>query len=433
MTQRGLPWAAALGLVVCVTANLGTAVQTRAQPHSEYYESSLLAWIDAVAAAVEQRVTAAGAAMLSLDVRGGRGVEDRKAGRVFQRGLERRLDERGTHTVTRLGAPGSVHTRIELSLEGSRLWAVGLVEGGSVPLALAVSWPIDRELEALLVSGGARAGQARWSMQRLGTVPAGVLDVVLSDLDGDGGDEIILLSTDGVRTLRFRGSDARPESIGGPWPLPGGGPWPRVVAGWMAPDGGSSVRIATTAGHGASLDAATGRWETVDDPALVPLRQAPAEAHAPWRGGLRAGSGPDLAGPSMDSALPPRVRDAVLLPIGAWLWVDRDGRLGAAYTPDVSLPAGRFGDRFVLADLDRDGALDLITTTAAPAGEPDEVTIHRLDPLLQGHSVLFSAQLEGSIVALAVGDLDFDGQPDLLLVEEGRDLDAVLWRVERSW
>ncbi len=401
---------------------------------AHFYGSSLLAWADAVAAAVEDRAEEAEARAVSLDVRGARGVDDRKAARVFQPRLAGRIAQRGAVAVTSSGSRGSIAVRIELSLEGDRMWAVGVAEGGALPgpAALAVSWPVDRELETSLASGAARAGQARWSMQRLGTAPPGVLDAALIDLDGDGGDEIVLLGVDGVRTLRFGAFDARPEPVGGPWALPSGGDvaWPRVVAGWMAPDGGTTVRVATTAGHAARLDLLTGRWSARE--AAVPLRQGADPAQARWLAAQRAGFGADLDGASLDEALPPRLRDALLLKPGVWLWVDDAGRLGGVATPAPSLPAGRVGDRLVLADLDADGAPELVTTTAAPAGEPDAVTILRLDPDLQGHSVLFSGPLDAGVVALAAGDLDFDGAPDLLVVEEGRDGDAVLWRVERS-
>lgn len=431
MRSRTLAVAAAIAMGTVATVS---AAGDKTEPPARYYGSSLLAWVDAVAAAVEDRANEAGVTLVSVAVQGGRGVEDRKADRVFAPRLRRQIASRGDLSVVSPGTRGSTEIRIELSVEGSRLWAVGIADGGRLdgPAALAVSWPVDRELEAVLLSGGARAGQARWSMQRLGTAPAGVLDAALVDLDGDGGDEIILLGADGVRAFRFRSADARPESVGGPWSLPGGGDWPRVVAGWIAPDGGSGVRIATTAGHAATLDAASGRWSSVGAPEAIPLRQPADATRTAWRGADGVGATADLAGASLGEGLPERVRDAVLLPTGDWLWIDESGRLGAASTPTLSLPAGRFGDRFVLADLDGDGALDLVTTTAAPPGEPDGITIHRLDPALAGHSVLFSGALDGSVVAICAGDLDFDGATDLLLVEEGRDADAVLWRVERS-
>ncbi len=398
----------------------------------DYYGSSLLAWVDAVATALERRAGEGDASTVALEVRGGRGVADRKAARVFQPRLADRLREAGQLVP---GDEGVV-ARIELSLDGGRLWAVGLLEGGGLPgpAAIAVSWPVDRELEAVLGASPTRAGQARWSMERLGTVPAGVLDAVLLDLDGDRADEIVLLSVDGVRTVRFEAGEPRPEPLGGPWALQGDRAWPRVVGGWLAVDQEGRVRVATTAGHGAELDAISGRW--LRGASGVPLRQPEDPGRAPLLLARLAGDGPELDVVGQGEGLPERVRDIARLPglTPAWLWVSPEGRLaglgpgGAA----ASLPEGRFGDRLVVADLDGDGLVDLVTTDASGPTEPDRVTIHRLEPDLSGHGVLFRAAVDGGgVVALAAGDLDFDGRTDLLVVEEGTSDTAVLWRVER--
>ena len=399
----------------------------------EFYGSSLLAWVDAVAAALEERAREGGATAVRLDVRGGRGIADRKAARVFQPRLAERLRERGRLVA----AEGGLRVRVELSIDAGLIWAVGLLEGEELPgpAAFAVSWPMDRELEAVLATAPTRAGQARWSMERLGTVPAGVLDVALVDLDGDRADEIVLLSIDGVRTLRFAAGDARPEPLGGPWALPGDRDWPRVVAGWLARSGDRKVRIGTTAGHAGELDASAGRWsrgatgiplEQPDDPGRDPILLARLE-----------GSGPLLHLFDPNEALPELLRDAVRLPgLGpAWVWVGADGRLGGVKEDGgaVSLPEGRVGDRLLLADLDGDGLLELVTTDASDPMSPDHITVHRLGGRLDSHSVLFRSALDGGgAVALAAGDLDFDGRADLVVVEEGRGSEAVLWRVERS-
>ncbi len=66
---------------------------------------------------------------------------------------------------------------------------------------------------------------------------------------------------------------------------------------------------------------------------------------------------------------------------------------------------------------------------AGGPGDPDRLSVHRLDD--GGSPLIFEAGFDGSIAALAVGDLDFDGLPDLVLAEEtGGDV-AVLWRLER--
>jgi len=288
-------------------------------------------------------------------------------------------------------------------------------------------------LEALLASGSARFGQARWTMQRLGTAPAGVLDVVLQDLDDDGGDDIVLLSVDGVRAFRFGVGESRPERLGGPWSLPGDRLWPRTVAGWLAVEGGDRFRVGTTAGHASILDVSSGRWTAADRG--VPLRQPRDDSRTAYLAATLAGGGPDLRASALDPQLPETAREVARLPgpEGGWIWIRADGSLGGVVgeTP-ATLPEGRFGDRVVLDDLDGVAGLELVTSTASAPTEPDVITIHRLADGLTGHSVLFAAPLEGSVVAMAAGDLDFDGDPDLLVVEEGRGDLAVLWRVERS-
>ena len=73
------------------------------------------------------------------------------------------------------------------------MWAVCVFEGGKLPgsSTVAVSAAVDRELEVALGAAGARTGGRRWAKERLGTVPAGVLDAVLLDVDGDIADDVL--------------------------------------------------------------------------------------------------------------------------------------------------------------------------------------------------------------------------------------------------
>ena len=80
----------------------------------------------------------------------------------------------------------------------------------------------------------------------------------------------------------------------------------------------------------------------------------------------------------------------------------------------------------------RSGPVVPVAEASAP-GEPDQITIHRLAPDLTDHGVLFRSSLgSGSVVALAAGDLDFDGNLDLVVVEEGGGPEALLWRIEQG-
>jgi hypothetical protein len=327
---------------------------------------------------------------------------------------------------------------VTISLEGARVWAVGLLGPDSDRAAFAVSWPVDRELETLLGAGASGVGSARWRLERLGTVPAGVLDVLLTDLDQDGSDDIALLSVDGLRTFRFDGGDARPAALGGPFMLPTR-VWPRTLAGRIGEDT-AGLLVGTTAGHELRVDPASGAPSGIDRGG-VPLRQngdvvLPSTLWASWADG-----GPDLRVPreALEGApdrleLPERVRDVARSAHGdEWVWVHPDGSLGGfAGGAAWHLPEERVGDRIVLAELEGGGRAELVTTAAAPFGEPDQLTIHRLEGNPPRLSVLFRRTLAGSVRALDLGDLDFDGRPDLLFIEESSSDEAVIWRLERS-
>ncbi len=415
--------------VVCLVPGAASAEGERGV--GAFYDSSLLAWVDAIAQALVPRLE--GGSELSLEVQCAAGLDERRARRVFVERLGRRL----AHESVLLSEPGPsrTHLAVTLSLEEGAAWAVGRLRlPGERDGALAVSWPLDRELEALLAAPHARLGQGQWALDRLGTVPAGVLDLVLLSLDDREGDEVALLSVDGLRTLRFDEGAARPQALGGPWALPGP-PHGRFASGWLAPwnDG---LALATSSWPAGALDPRTGRG--IDGPAGPMLRQ-PRDAAHPRTLEADALGGADLRLAPVDGALAPvlagapaRLRDLQIWPgEDAAVWVGHDGRLGGVRPGGGLLepPAARVGDRIVLGDLDADGRVDLAVTEALGPGEPDRLSLFRLDE--RGSPLLFQATFEGSLAALALGDLDFDGQPDLLLVEETGSDRAVLWRLER--
>ena len=169
----------------------------------------------------------------------------------------------------------------------------------------------------------------------------------------------------------------------------------------------------------------------------MPLRQPEDPGRDPLLLARLVDDGPLLEVVGQGDGLPERVRDLARLPgtLPGWLWVTPDGALAGRSNDGgaASLPEGRFGDRIVVADLDGDRQPDLVTSDATGPTEPDRVTIHRLEAGLAGHGVLFRAAVNGgAVVAMAAGDLDFDGRTDLLVIEEGPGEAAVLWRVERT-
>lgn len=391
-------------------------------------DSSLLAWVDAFGAAAEGHLAAAGPGSVGLTVAAGRGVDERKATQVVAPHFTARLRS-GGRSVSR--ESGRLTLTLTLSIEGDRVWAVGMLEGGALvaPVAIAQAWPVDRELETVLGARSVRAGQGRWTMDRLGTLPAGVLALALTDLDADGGDDLVVLSVEGVRTLAWNELEGRPVPLGGPFPLDPR-PWPRVPLGWLAVDG-ATVRLATTAGHRLILDPRTGRTRPGSD--TVPLAQSADPSRDGWVDAEWGGRTADVSVIEPLEGMPGAVRDLARWPgrDDTWLWVDVEGLLGGFGADGAAgFAASPVGDRILLDDLDGDGAPELVTTGRSGPGEPDRVRILGVDPSLRSLPVVFDGPLGGGVTALAVGDLDFDGRRELLVVEQ-TDGDAVLWLVAR--
>ena len=388
--------------------------------------SSLTAWLDRFATRLEQ-VTGGSQDGLRLELHAGRGADDRRVERVIAPHLARRLREGGV--VGAVGHTGALRVEVVVSLEADRVWAIATLSGDSLtaPLAVAQDWPVDRELEALLGLQAPRPGQGRWSMERLGTLPEGVLDVLLHDLDGDGSDDLTVLGVDGVRTYLWSTLAARPVLDQGPISLPGDRAWERAPLGWIAWDG-SAVRIATT--RTPALALREGVLVPADEDA-VPLRQPWDPSRAPLLLGRRAPHQPTVRVDALPGGR--EVRDAVQWPgrDDTWLWVDTAGVLGGVG------PGGparfeeiRVGDRLVLGELDGASGPELVTTRASLPGDSDHVRVHAVSPSFESLPVLFEGQFEGSVAAMAVGDIDFDGLGDLLVVEETSGA-PVLWIIRR--
>jgi hypothetical protein len=416
-----------------------------APPSPPVYRSSLFELIEHVAAALESLAAREGVrGPVSLETVTGRGLDARRADRVFTARLRRRLRQGARLTPV---ATAPLRARVVLSLEGSRLWAVGVLEGGALPgpSSFAVSRAMDRELETLFgkVTG---AGRTRWVLERLGPVPSGVLDVALHDINDDLVDDVVLLTAEGLRAFRYTPGAARPEPLGKLVPFPGSRRWPRTVLGWVAADRTGALWASTSAGHRLVYDPDKRQFAKAPKEG-VPLRQMLADAadEGPpvvlargWYGS------PTLSAPFIEPAtgqrvgpseLPPFVRDLVRWPgKPLWLWIDEAGRVGATGAdgkPRRIKNVDRAGDRLALADLDGDGVAELVTSAASAPGDADQLTLYRMETELQGASVAYRTPLSGGeIVGLALGDLDFDDRLDLIVVEEAGGEEAILWRLE---
>ena len=398
-----------------------------------FYGSSMSAWIDATAAAIERRASEWKIRRLQIDVLPGEGVDPLKAKRVFTRRLEARLKERAQLAL----APGGAELRVALSRERGDFWAVGTLEGEGIPggAAIVVSCPRDRELASLLGSRSRHVGQGRWSLTPLGPVHSDILDVLLLDISGDGQDDIVLLSREDLRALSYEPGGGRPFSIAGPAPLPATAGWPAIVTGWLAPGTGAKAAIATSAGHALEWGGGRVTERSIEGRLAVPIRGV---AHETAVGDLFlavAEGGSSLSAEHLKLGFPSPLR--ALSPLagrpGAWVFVSELGHVGIVGWDDAisSLPDGQVGDDMLAVDLDGDRLPELVTTGAGGPDASDSLSVHRLQPGLSS-GVLFTQTFEGSLVGIAAGDLDFDGLPDLIIAEEVSPGRAQLWHLERS-
>jgi hypothetical protein len=95
--------------------------------------------------------------------------------------------------------------------------------------------------------------------------------------------------------------------------------------------------------------------------------------------------------------------------------VDRQGELTVRRLGSGALEArvGPVGVALALGDLTGDGRPELVTTAARPHATTDELTVR---PLGQTAPICQVAGFEGSVQAVAIGDVNLDGQPEIVAV-----------------
>jgi hypothetical protein len=408
---------------------------------------SLDLFVQMLAQAMEKKATAEKIqGPIRVEATVGRGINERGLEEGFMTRLRARLRKgRVLYPVAR----SRIRCRIAFSAEKSRIWAVGVFEGNPLagPNTFAVSVTLDRSLEVVF-GKGLRHGQTRWTWGRMGPIAGGALDIVTEDLDGDLIDEIIVLSVDGVRVYRFLPGDFRPEKKGGPYFLPEKRRWPRTVTGWIASFGKGRFWVATTAGHAFMLDLRTGRYKRPPRSG-VPLRQSQNGANRDGSSILLLSGqygNPALKKPIANASgkrilippLPSSVRDLVHVSADPdiWIWVSDEGDLGGRYgRSNIKQLAdvGLVGDRILSIDFDQDGALELLVSSAVYREEADEVIVYRLGGKPVTATEIFRTSMGGgSVAAMALGALDLDENPDLVVVEKTGKPQDILWRLEYS-
>ncbi len=339
--------------------------------------------------------------------------------------------------------------RVELSLATrlqDRSWVRRLFVAASPATVRVVQVPLDASLRRY-VAGIARLTNA--GVVAIATpLPArGYLAAQVVNLDGEGPEELVLLRDGDVEVFRVApGARAVPRMrriarVPLPRsPRPGHGT-PRpfgTLSVDTAPDGSVSLlarvrsRASVTRIH--MRDGEVEATEATDPcPALGhPLEDAcavPVDARDYFASELMARVG---------HSTPPRAPTSFLSRRLAQV-VRADGttdRVEAVVTPRGRLVvqtgtravgvAGH-GAAFGMADLDDDGMLELLASSAAPIGEPDRLTLYRVTDAGGMRTLWRSDPIAGSVLVGTHGDLDGDGRPELFAIEEGAEGTQLWW------
>jgi len=295
------------------------------------------------------------------------------------------------------------------------------------------SAPIDAEVRSYLTPlllEQSRVERARHSEGE-------ILAAGCGDADGDGGDELVLVSRTRVALGRIRAGAFTAERTAD-WsrlavraPVPMREPLAGAVVGF------GSILVGSTERDSVSLSMELGAPQAlVGVPAsglqgavcLTPEPSAGAFDGAPVDCAMRRDPKPVLAvpAPRFDAFAATRVAS----PDGATSDLvavrEPSGKVRIKRGDTVIVPDGAFGAQLAIADLDQDGTAELATT--ADGGPDDAVTIATIDSSALPWLVRFRVAVSEPIRAMAVCPPEQHGEPTLVAVTASE-----LWLIRAGW